>query len=466
MKTNIAPEPCRDYPSDGCGALHMFCHSSTLACCRLPLFPAGGHTQHAHKPALSFGGSPHCVPADNCDLTAVSHTDSVFFERASGLAMRLYAPLSAALLAVVLAACDRPNQVAPSPGRAPTIVVERSEPVRSVGGTTSYAPILERAAPSVVSVYSSKSSRGQLNPLLDAPMLRRFFGPDERGPRGRPESMGSGVIVSSDGYILTNNHVVDGADEVRVALANGQEYTARLIGVDPGTDIAVLKIQGTDVPSAVLADSTKIRVGDLAFAIGNPFGVGQTVTMGIVSGTERTGFGITEYEDFIQTDAAVNPGNSGGPLIDAEGRVIGINTAILSRSGGNQGIGFAVPINLARFTMEQLIKNGRVIRGYLGVYIRPSSADPGLRPKPAPQPGALIGSVAPGSPAAGAGIKPGDLVIAVNGKKIEGAPELRLAIAQIEPGSMAKLQVVRSGKEVEIPVKVGQMPPRDAAREG
>jgi S1-C subfamily serine protease len=224
--------------------------------------------------------------------------------------------------------------------------------------------------------------------------------------------------------------------------------------------MAVLRIEPGQVPPATLTDSSKIRVGDLAFAIGNPFGVGQTVTMGIVSATERTGFGITEYEDFIQTDAAVNPGNSGGPLIDAEGRVMGINTAILSRSGGNQGIGFSVPINLVRFTMEQLIKNGRVIRGYLGIYIDSPRSQLGLPQEGSGASGVTIAGFSPRSPAKEAGLEEGDVIVALNGRKIRGTPELRLGISQLAPGSTARLQVLRNGKERGFNVRVGEMPRR------
>jgi Do/DeqQ family serine protease len=349
-------------------------------------------------------------------------------------------------------------------GNAPSIVVERSEPVRSGGGTTSFAPVVERIAPSVVSVYSTKNIRGRvLTPLSESPLLRRFFGRDgESAGRSRQEeSLGSGVVVSKDGYILTNNHVVEGADEVRVSMVSGREYPAKVVGVDPGTDVAVLRIDASDLPVAVLADSTQLRVGDLAFAIGNPFGVGQTVTMGIVSATERTGFGITEYEEFIQTDAAVNPGNSGGPLVDANGRVIGINTAILSRSGGYQGIGFAVPINLARFTMEQIIKNGRVIRGYLGIYLQPLTPDLARALNTSETGGAVVGGLSRRSPADQAGVRPGDVIVGVNGTKVAAPPELRLAIAQLSPGSTAQLEIVRAGKHLAVPVKVGEMPKQD-----
>jgi Do/DeqQ family serine protease len=371
-------------------------------------------------------------------------------------------------LAGVLALGGCGNEDHSGRGSPAPVVVERSDLVRSPGTTamtpTSYAPIIEKVAPSVVSVYSTKSIRGRvLNPLLESPLLRRFFGPDEGDGEGRARqeaSLGSGVVVSKDGFILTNNHVVEGADEIRVSMTDGREFAAQVIGVDPGTDTAVLRVKGDNLPTAVLTDSSKIRVGDLAFAIGNPFGVGQTVTMGIVSATERTGFGITEYEDFIQTDAAVNPGNSGGPLIDAEGRVMGINTAILSRSGGYQGIGFAVPINLARFTMEQIIQHGRVIRGYLGVYIQPLTPQLGRALHLPDKNGAVIAGVGRSSPAAKAGLKSGDVIVGINGKKIVATPELRLAIAQLTPGSTAQLDVVRDGHPLQLPIKVGELPRR------
>jgi Do/DeqQ family serine protease len=341
--------------------------------------------------------------------------------------------------------------------------------VRSVGNITSYAPVVEAVAPSVVSVYSTKDLGGRvLNPLLGSPLLRRFFGQDQ-GFQGRPrqeESLGSGIIISKDGFILTNRHVVEGADEVRVSTVQGDEYRARIIGEDPGTDLAVLKIDATDLPAATLADSANIRVGDLAFAIGNPFGVGQTVTMGIVSATERTGFGITEYEDFIQTDAAINPGNSGGPLVDAEGHVMGVNTAILSRSGGYQGIGFAVPINLARLTMEQLIKSGHVVRGYLGIHISPLTPARARAEHLPEAGGVLVSDVGRRSPAEEAGLKAGDVIVGVDGKKITAAPELRLAIAEHPPGTVTQLEVVRNGKPLQIAAKLGNMPPEQPQTQG
>jgi serine protease Do len=257
---------------------------------------------------------------------------------------------------------------------------------REMGSHTSYSPIVKKIAPGVVKVFTSAKIQntaysgsgpgmGQGMPGMDD-FFRHFFGDENQG-RGqrrsfgvpRQQGIGSGVITTKDGYILTNNHVVDGADEVKVALQDGREFTAKVIGRDPKTDVAVIKIDAKDLPAVPMADSDKVEVGDVVLAIGNPFGIGQTVTTGIVSATGRGNMGL-DYEDFIQTDAAINPGNSGGALVDAEGRLIGINTAILSRSGGNQGIGFAIPVNLARDVMTSLVKDGKVTRGYLGVMIQ------------------------------------------------------------------------------------------------
>ncbi len=236
---------------------------------------------------------------------------------------------------------------------------------RDLKAATSVAPVVKKVAPSVVNIYSTVTVQERPNPLFNDPFFRRFFGGEYGGqtqPRTRREqSLGSGVIVSPDGYILTANHVVEGADKVKVALASGEkEFDAKIIGTDPATDTAVLKVDGKNLPAITIADSDKLEVGDVVLAVGNPFGVGQTVTMGIVSALGRGGFGINNYENFIQTDAAINPGNSGGPLVDAEGRLVGINTWIISRSGGFQGLGFAVPINMARYVMERLISDGKV----------------------------------------------------------------------------------------------------------
>jgi Do/DeqQ family serine protease len=276
-----------------------------------------------------------------------------------------------------------------------------------VTAASSFAPVSKKVGGSGVTVFSTTviRERPMWNPFSDDPFWRRFFGDNSgrsQAPRERrAQGLGSGVIVTPDGYILTANHVVDGADSVKVAMTDGQEYDARIVGNDPPTDIAVLKIEPKkELPAITLADSDKLEVGDLVLAVGNPFGLGQTVTMGIVSALGRGGFGITAYENFIQTDAAINQGNSGGPLVDAEGRLVGINTAIFSRSGGFQGVGFAVPVNMARYVMDRLISDGKVTRGYLGINIQPLTPDLAKAFNlPDESSGVLVGGVTPNSAA-------------------------------------------------------------------
>src|SRR6266704_3288722 len=291
---------------------------------------------------------------------------------------------------------------------------------RDAGSHASFAPVVKKVAPAVVKVFTTTRIHNTgFNGMPDNmdDMLRRFFGDQFEGrtPRRnhgptKQEGIGSGVVVTRDGYILTNNHVVDGADEVKVALQDGREFTAKVIGRDPKTDVAVIRVDARDLPVVPMADSEKVEVGDVVLAIGNPFGIGQTVTTGIVSATGRSGAVGLDYEDFIHTDAAINPGNSGGALVDAEGRLIGINTAILSRSGGNQGIGFAIPANLAREVMESLVKEGKVTRGYLGVMIQDITPALAKQFKLKDNTGALVGDVTPKSPAEKAGIKTGDII--------------------------------------------------------
>lgn len=349
---------------------------------------------------------------------------------------------------------------------APQIKVDNAPIERESHGVTSYAPIVKRVAPSVVNIYSTRTVREREgNPFFNDPFFRHFFGPNDdnnnqspgqgqgqgnrrRRPMPRPErsqSLGSGVIVSADGYIITANHVVEGADEIKVALANGgQQFTAKVIGADAPTDVAVLKVTGKDLPTITMADSDKLEVGDVVLAIGNPFGVGQTVTMGIVSAVGRNELGINQYENFIQTDAAINPGNSGGALVDAEGRLVGINTAIFSESGGYQGVGFAVPVSLARSVMERLIKYGKVTRGYLGVDIQsltPELAEEFSLPD---QKGALVTEVQPNTPAGKAGLMTGDVIRQVDGKSITDSQQLRLMISQTAPGTKVTLTFLRS----------------------
>jgi serine protease Do len=350
----------------------------------------------------------------------------------------------------------------------PSISVSATPINRDAKLDTSFAPVIKKAAPSVVNIYSSRIVRNQRmrNPLLDDPVFRQFFGnqmpqPDDQ-PRTRKEnSLGSGVIISPDGYILTANHVVSGADEIKVAVAgNKNEYTAKVIGTDPQTDVAVLKIDANSLPAITLADSDQLEVGDMVMAIGNPFGLGQTVTMGIVSALGRNGLGFNGYENFIQTDAAINPGNSGGALVDAEGRLVGINTAIYSRSGGNQGVGFAVPINMARHVVERLISGGKVTRGYLG--ISPQDLTAGLAEQfdlPS-QNGALVGDVMSGTPADKSGIKPGDIIVAFNGKPITDAHGLQLSVSECAPGSSATVKLLRNGQMKTFTVKLAQLPDR------
>ncbi len=326
----------------------------------------------------------------------------------------------------------------------------------------SFAAILKPAEAAVVNVSSSrivKNDDADAAPFLSDPLFRQFFGEQFNVPKERREqSLGSGVIVSPDGYVLTNNHVVDQATKVKVLLPDKRELSARVVGSDPKTDIAVLKIDGAGFPVLGFADSSKTQVGDLVFAVGNPFGVGQTVTMGIVSATGRGNLGIEDYEDFIQTDAAINPGNSGGALVNAAGQVVGINTAILSRSGGNQGIGFAIPINMARSVMDQIVKNGKVTRGWAGLSIQdvtPAIAKAfGLKDNQ----GVLVGDVLSDGPSAHAGLATGDVILSMNGEPVTDTHSFRLKVASLAPGAEVKLKVLRKGSEMEVPVKLGEMP--------
>lgn len=347
--------------------------------------------------------------------------------------------------------------------------VDQTPIPRELGGHTSFAPVVKKVAPGVVKIVTTTKARnasfnGAPGGEMDD-MLRRFFGDQFqwRGPRRnmeipRQQGLGSGVIVTKDGYILTNNHVVDGADEVKVALQDGREFNAKVIGRDPKSDVAVIKIDAKDLPAVPMADSDKVEVGDVVLAIGNPFGIGQTVTTGIVSATGRAGTLGLDYEDFIQTDAAINPGNSGGALVDAEGRLIGINTAILSRTGGNQGIGFAIPTSLARDVMENLIKDGRVTRGYLGIMIQ--NVTPALAKEfnLKDTRGALVGDVTPKSPAEKAGLKSGDIILNFNGKQVTDSTHLKLEVARAKPGETVPVKVLRDGSAKTFEVAVKELP--------
>ena len=340
---------------------------------------------------------------------------------------------------------------------------------RDVRTGSSYSSVVKKVTPSVVNIYSTTTRKQpRFHQFLDDPMFDRFFGDGSSPNRGRraPQnrkdlSLGSGVIVTEDGYILTNNHVVDGADPdgVKVSLGDGkQKLSAKVVGTDPQTDLAVLKVDAKDLPAITLADSDKLEVGDVVLAIGNPFNVGQTVTMGIVSALGRGGFGITDYEDFIQTDAAINQGNSGGALVDAQGRLIGINQSIVSGSGGNVGVGFAVPINLAKSVLERIVDDGKVTRGFLGVMIQPLTPELAKAFKLSDTSGALVGGVSPNTPAEEAGLKEGDVITEVNGKKGSDSRHVRLLISQNPPGSKVTLTVLRDGKAREFTAKLKALP--------
>lgn len=363
---------------------------------------------------------------------------------------------------------------------SPEIKVENTPINREAQVGISFAPVVKKAAPSVVNIYSTtivhmRERYG--NPFYNDPFFRQFFG-NQFGPGGtreitrRQESLGSGVIVSPDGYILTANHVVQGANEIRVKIAgDDKNYIAKVIGADPSTDVAVLKIAARDLPAIALGDSSQLEVGDIVLAIGNPFGVGQTVTMGIVSGLGRHfndqlgGGGLQRYQDFIQTDAAINPGNSGGALVDVEGRLVGINTFIISSSEGNEGIGFAVPVDMARHVMEQLIHTGKVERGYLGV--SPEDLTPGLAESfnlPGEN-GALVGDVYPGTPAQKAGIEAGDVIVEFNGQKVTDADTLSLMVSECAPGTKATVKIIRGGREKTFTVTLGELSGQFAQKE-
>ncbi|MFO1207408.1 MAG: Do family serine endopeptidase [Burkholderiales bacterium] len=325
----------------------------------------------------------------------------------------------------------------------------------------SYNAAVARATPAVVNIFTSKDARMQSHPFMDDPLFRRFFGEESRNEQRKESSLGSGVIVSTDGYILTNHHVVEQADEIEIALADGRRARARIVGADPETDLAVLKADIKDVPSIAFGAAEGVRVGDVVLAIGNPFGVGQTVTMGIVSALGRTHLGINTFENFIQTDAAINPGNSGGALIDASGNLIGINTAIYSRTGGSQGIGFAIPESVAKQVLQQIVANGAVTRGWIGVEAQDLSkelADSfGLK---APG-GALIAGVLSGGPAEKSGVKPGDILKEVEGKPVADVAGMLNLVAALEPGSTATLSLLRDQNPLTVKVHVAKRPAAD-----
>ena len=321
----------------------------------------------------------------------------------------------------------------------------------------SYRQAAKIAMPAVVNIFTSKGSKQARNPMLDDPLFRKFFG-ERPDPDEKQMSLGSGVVVSAQGYILTNNHVVEAADEIEVAFADGRKVSATVVGADPETDLAVVKVNLQNLSAITLGHIEQAQVGDVVLAIGNPFGVGQTVTMGIISALGRNHLNINTFENFIQTDAAINPGNSGGALIDTKGNLIGINTAIYSRSGGSLGIGFAIPVSTVKTVLDSILSSGSVVRGWIGVEpqeITPELAESfGLNQKT----GAIIAGVLRGGPADRAGIRPGDILVAVDGKPVADTTEMLNLIAQLSPGKKSKITVQRKQQESVIEVQVGKRP--------
>ena len=344
-------------------------------------------------------------------------------------------------------------------GRNGGVVTIRESPHGA--GTTaiaSYRAAANKSMGAVVNIFTSKDVKTQRHPFMDDPVFRRFFGDQFDGEPQRSASLGSGVIVGAEGFILTNHHVIEAADEIEIALADGRKLPARVVGTDPDTDLAVLKVDGKDLPSITFGQSDNLKVGDVVLAIGNPFGVGQTVTMGIVSALGRSHLGINTFENFIQTDAAINPGNSGGALVDASGNLVGVNSAIYSRSGGSMGIGFAIPVSIARQVFDQIIATGSVTRGWIGVEVQDLTPELAESFKLPNTEGTLIAGVLKNGPADRGGIKPGDILVGVEGKPVTDSSSMLNLVAALQPGKQATLRLLRNGNEVKLKITVGKRP--------
>lgn len=355
------------------------------------------------------------------------------------------------------------RQPASSPPPAQAIVdVPQEKPAgHETRKVASFADAAQAALPAVVHIFTSQEVRR--HPFINDPVFRHFFGDRFGNDTQRQSGLGSGVIVSADGLVLTNNHVVESADEIEVALQDGRKTKAKLVGADPESDLAVLRIIGADLGKRpltpiIFAPAESLRIGDIVLAIGNPFGVGQTVTLGIVSALGRSHLGINTFENFIQTDAAINPGNSGGALVDSNGQLVGINTAIYSQSGGNMGIGFAIPVSLAKNVMEQIIKTGTVTRGWIGVEVQDMTPELAESFGVKPGEGALIAGVMRGSPADKAGIRPGDVLLTVGGKPVKDAQVMLDLIAALTPGETARFGLSREGRPLEVSITIGRRP--------
>ena len=330
---------------------------------------------------------------------------------------------------------------------------------RSQEGPVSYADAVATASPAVANLYTTKFVNKPALPMLEDEQFRKFFGDNLPKQRRMESSLGSAVIMSTEGYLLTNNHVVAGADQIVVALRDGRETLARIIGSDPETDLAVLKIDLHDLPAITLGRSDNIKIGDVTLAIGNPFGVGQTVTMGIISATGRNQLGLNTYEDFIQTDAAINPGNSGGALVDAYGNLVGINTAIFSKSGGSQGIGFAIPVKLAMDVMQAIIEHGQVIRGWLGIEVQPLTPELAESFGLEGRPGIVVAGIYRDGPAQKSGLQPGDLILNIDGQPAGDGRRSMNQVARTKPGEKIRIEIMRNGKLMELTAEIGVRPP-------
>ncbi|WP_010489839.1 Do family serine endopeptidase AlgW [Pseudomonas sp. S9] len=325
-------------------------------------------------------------------------------------------------------------------------------------GPASYANAVNLASPAVANLYTTKYVNKPALPLFEDPQFKKFFGDNLPRQRRMESSLGSAVIMSSEGYLLTNNHVTAGADQIVVALKDGRETLARVIGSDPETDLAVLKIDLDNMPAITLGRSDNIRIGDVTLAIGNPFGVGQTVTMGIISATGRNQLGLNTYEDFIQTDAAINPGNSGGALVDADGNLVGINTAIFSKSGGSQGIGFAIPVKLALEVMQAIIEHGQVIRGWLGIEVQPLTPELAESFGLEGRPGIVVAGIYRDGPAQRAGLQPGDLIMNIDGEPAGDGRRSMNQVARTKPGDKIRIEILRNAKPMHLTAEVGVRP--------
>ena len=392
-------------------------------------------------------------------------------------------PAGSAVAGVAPSPLSAAAPATPAPPTSPAVTLTQAAPAAALDGAKpGFADAAKKAMPAVVNIFTAKEIKTPRHPFQDDPLFRHFFGRElNRGDGGggngatrRSSSLGSGVIAGPEGYVLTNYHVIESADEIEVLLADGRRASAKIVGGDPDTDLAVVKIDLPNLPSIVFGRPETARVGDVVLAIGNPFGVGQTVTMGIVSALGRSQLGINTFENFIQTDAAINPGNSGGALVDTQGNLLGINTAIYSRSGGSLGIGFAIPANMAKGIMEQIIAGGSVTRGWIGVEIQeitPELAESFKLPKAPSGPGgssgpgaqsaargAIIAGVMRGGPADQAGVKPGDVLLEIGGKPVSDSPGMLNLIAQLKPGEKASLTLLRAGKNIELAVLIGKRP--------